>query len=157
MKIVKSKGDQSNDRQLSSYTPVRSVFDDFFRTPSLIDEMFNRSVMPSYSSLSADVWEEGDNLFVKMALPGVKKEDINIEIDADTIRISGGAKKEESSDKDDKKYYFRSLDTQFEQAFNLPSMVNVDKAEASFQDGILNIKLPKADEYKPKKLEVKAG
>lgn len=153
MKITKRKDNDNNQITTASYSPVRSMFDEFFRMPSLVDEMFNRSMMPSYSSLSADVWEEDDNFFVKMALPGVSKDDVEIEIDADVIRIKGG-KKVEKKDDNKKKYYFRSLDTQFEQAFNLPTVVDAEKAEAKFKDGVLEVKLPKADQYKPKKISV---
>lgn len=153
MKITKRNNNDNNQLATTSYSPVRSMFDDFFRMPSLIDEMFNRTMMPSYSTLSADVWEEDDNFFVKMALPGVTKEDVEIEIDADTIRIKGGKKVEEKEDTK-KKYYFRSLDTQFEQSFNLPTVVDADKAQATFKDGVLEVKLPKAEAYKPKKVEI---
>lgn len=155
MKITKRNNNDNTALANVQYTPVRSIFDDFFRMPSLFDEMLNRSVMPSYSSLSADIWEEGDTFFVKMALPGVTKDDISIEIDADVIRIKGGKKQEEKQDSK-KRYYFRSLDTQFEQAFNLPTVVDADKAQASFKDGVLEIKLPKAEQYKPKKVSISA-
>ena len=153
MKITKKSTEGANTLANPTYTPIRSVFDYFFRFPSIMDEMFNRSLMPSYTSLSADLWEEEDNFFVKMALPGVSKEDIDIEIDADTIRIKGG-RKEEEKDESKKKYYFRSLDTQFEQIFNLPTIVDSEKTEASFKDGILTVKLPKAEQYKPKRVEI---
>jgi len=137
----------------TTYTPVRSIFDDFFFTPSLVDEFFSRPAMPRYVNPSADIWEEDNNFFVKMALPGVKKEDIDIEVEADYIRIKGNSKKEEKSD-EKKKYYYKSLDTQFEQTFNLPTAVNASKVEASFKDGILEVKLPKAEEYKAKKISI---
>lgn len=153
MKITKRNNNDANQLVTTTYSPVRSMFDDFFRMPSLIDEIFNRSMMPNYSTLSANVWEENDNFFVRMALPGVSKENVEIEIDADTIRIKGGAKVEEKEDTK-KKYYFRSLDTQFEQSFNLPTVVDADKAQATFKDGVLEVKLPKAEAYKPKKVEI---
>ncbi len=89
-----------------------------------------------------------------MALPGVNKENIDIEVEADYIRIKGGQKKEEKDDSK-KKFYFKSLETQFEQTFNLPTAVDASKVEASFKDGILEVKLPKAEEYKPKKISIK--
>ncbi len=153
MKITKRNNNDNTQLATTSYSPVRSMFDDFFRMPSLIDEMFNRSVMPSYSSLSADVWEEDDSFFVKMALPGVTKDDVEIEVDADVVRIKGGKKVEEKED-NKKKYYYRSLDTQFEQAFNLPTVVDAEKVEAKFKDGVLEVKLPKAEQYKPKKISI---
>lgn len=155
MKITKRNNNDNTQLATNSYSPVRSMFDDFFRMPSVFDEMFNRSVMPSYSSLSADVWEEEDNFFVKMALPGITKDEVEIEVDADVVRIKGDKKLEEKEDKK-KKYYFRSLDTRFEQAFNLPTVVDAEKVEAKFKDGVLEVKLPKAEQYKPKKITVKS-
>lgn len=153
MKITKRKDDNRQLATTTNYTPVRSIFDDFFRMPTLMDEMFGRSTMPNYSSLSADVWEEGDNFFVKMALPGIDKKDVDIEIDADVVRIKGGSKEKEEQNSG-KKFYLRTLDSQFEQSFNLPTVVDADKAEATFKDGVLELKLPKAEQYKPKKVSI---
>jgi len=102
----------------------------------------------------ADVWEEWDNYFVKMALHGISKKDITIELDGDMVIIKG-ERKEEEEEEGKRKYYFRSLESQFEQVFNLPTVIDADKAEASVKDGVLLIKLPKAKEYMPKKVEIK--
>ncbi|HKM20187.1 MAG TPA: Hsp20/alpha crystallin family protein [Candidatus Dojkabacteria bacterium] len=152
MKDVKRK--DGTQLPISRYTPVRSIFDDFFGMPSLMDDFFVRPSMQRYPNISADIWEEDDNFFVKMALPGVKKEEIDIEVEADYVRIKGGQKKEEKDDTN-KKYYFKSLETQFEQTFNLPTAVDASKVEASFKDGVLEVKLPKADEYKARKISIK--
>lgn len=141
MKIVRK---EDKPTVVNTYTPVRSLIDDFF----MMDDFFNR---PMVTSLNADVWEEDENVMIKMALPGVKKEDISIEINADMITIKGGSKREEE---DSKRYYFKSLETHFEQCFNLPAVVDADKAEANYSDGILSVKLPKAEEYKPKSIKV---
>jgi HSP20 family protein len=148
MKIVKR--DNGKRSYPSTYTPVRSIFDDFF-APTLWDDFFTT---PSLSNLSADVWEEKDEIFVKMALPGIKKDDIKITINEDNISIKGQSKDEEKEDKD-KKYYFRSMETSFEQSFNLPTKVNPDDVDAKFKDGVLTVKLPKADEVKPREIEIK--
>ena len=150
MKIIKR--DDNRRSYPSVYTPFRSVLDDFF-PPTIMDDFFVSQ--PSISSLSADIWEEKENLFVKMALPGVKKEDIKITINEDNISITGQTKREEEEKNDEKKYYFRSLESSFEQSFNLPTKVNPDSVEAEFKDGILTVKLPKADEVKPREIEIK--
>lgn len=151
MKDIKRK--DGTQMPITTYTPIRSIFDDFFTMPSLIDDVFARPVMQRYTNLSADIWEEDNNFFVKMALPGVEKGDIDIEVDADYIRIKGGRKSEEKEDSK-KKFYYKSLETQFEQTFNLPTAVDASKVEASFKDGILEVKLPKAEEYKPRKINI---
>jgi HSP20 family protein len=149
MKIVKR--DDSKRSYPTTYTPFRSIFDDFF-TPSIWDDFF--TTQSSFSNLSADIWEEKDDIFVKMALPGIKKEDIKITINEDNISIRGQSKEKEEDEKE-KRYYFRSMDTSFEQSFNLPTKVNPDKVDAEFKDGVLKVKLPKADEVKPREIEIK--
>lgn len=119
-----------------------------------MDEFFVRPSMPRYPNISADIWEEDDNFFVKMALPGVNKENIDIEVEADYVRIGRWSEKEEKDDSK-KKFYFKSLETQFEQTFNLPTAVDASKVEASFKDGVLEVKLPKAEEYKARKISIK--
>lgn len=149
MKIIKR--DENRRSYPSIYSPFRSVFDDFF-TPTIWDDTF--VTQPTLASIAADIWEEKEDIFVKMALPGVKKEDIKITINEDNITIAGQTKKEEESDKE-KKYYFRSMESSFEQSFNLPTKINPDSVEAEFKDGVLQVKLPKADEVKPREIEIK--
>lgn len=151
MKII-SKKQEDTPSNLSSYTPIRSIFDDFFRFPTFTDDFFLRPSL-GVSNISADVWEEGDNVMVKMALPGVNKDDIKIDVERDSVRISGHTKKEEKEDSN-KKYYFRSMESSFEQSFNLPAMIDTEKVEATFKDGVLEVKLPKAEQYKPKQIKV---
>ena len=147
MKIIKQ---EPNNKTYPTYMPLRSIFDDFF-TPSIWEAPFI-----SQSLTSADVWEEKDDVYVKMALPGVNKEDIKISIMEDSINISGQTKKEEETEKNkEKKYYYRSTESSFEQSFNLPTKIQSDKAEAEFKDGVLTVKLPKADAVKPKEIEIK--
>jgi len=152
MKIVKRN--DSKGSYPSTYTPFRSIFDDFL-APTVWEDFFS-TTQPSFSNLSADIWEEKEDLFVKMALPGIKKDDIKITINEDNISISGQTKEEqEQKEEDERKYYFKSLESSFQQSFNLPMKVDPDKADAEFKDGVLTIKLPKADEIKPKEIEIK--
>lgn len=148
MKIIKRK----NDSLSPVYTPMRSILDDFFATPALLDSFLGGPF--TSKDISVDVWEEGDTFHIKMALPGVDKDDVQIEVTDESITVKGHTKKEEKSDKD-KKYYYKTLETSFEQTFNLPGKVDADKAEASYKDGILTLSLPKSEDTKPKKIEVK--
>lgn len=144
MKIVRRDTSNSN----RDYYPIRSIFDEFF-TPSIWEDFPTVSSTPS-----ANVWEEGDNIHVEMSMPGVEKEDIDITITKDTVSISGSRKVEEKED-DKKKYYYKSMESSFEQRFNLPTLVNSDKAEAELKDGVIHLTLPKAEEVKPKQIEIK--
>jgi HSP20 family protein len=145
MQIIKR---DNNTRNYPTYFPFRSVFDDFF-TPSIWEERI------PISSPSVDLWEEKENIFVKMALPGIKKEDIKITVEEDRVSISGQTKKAEEQKEKEKKYYYRSMESSFEQSFNLPTKIDANKVEAEFKDGVLEIKLPKIDVVKPKTIEIK--
>ena len=145
MQIVKREDPRK--RGYAKYYPIRSVFDDFF-TPSLWEDRLAEPM----TSLSADIWEEKDNIFVKMAMPGVKKEDIKITVNEDNLSISGHTKSEEEKKDDEKRYYFRSMESSYSQSFNLPTKVDPDKIEAKFEDGVLSVKLPKAEEVKPRQI-----
>ncbi|MFZ5425060.1 MAG: Hsp20/alpha crystallin family protein [Patescibacteria group bacterium] len=146
MKIIK------RNNRVPQFNPMRSMLDDFFAFPSMLDEMLESSY--TSKNISVDIWEEDDKYFVKMAIPGVAKEDINITINADYITIKGSTKKEEKED-DKKKYYYKTLETAFEQTFNLPAKVDSDNADAKYENGVLTLTLPKASDVKPKTLEVK--
>lgn len=149
MKIVKRKDSNPN---LTQYTPMRSMLDDFFTSPSFIDDFFNQSY--SSKNLFVDVWEEDDKFFVKMAMPGVDKESINITTSDDSITITGSSSKKEE-DKSNRKYYYKAMESSFEQTFNLPTKIDADKADATYSDGVLTVVLPKSEEVKPKKIEIK--
>lgn len=142
MKIVR----RDNTNPNRNYYPIRSIFDDFF-TPTIWEDFHT-------STPSANVWEEDNTVHVEMALPGVKKDDINITITEDSVSISGATKTEEKEE-DKRKYYYQSMESSFEQTFNLPTKVDSEKSDAKLEDGILHIALPKADEVKPKKIEIK--
>jgi HSP20 family protein len=141
MKIVKR--DNSN----RNYIPVRSIFDDFF-TPSIWEDFPMISQGPS-----ANLWEEDDAIHVEMAVPGLKKENIDIDITSDSVRISGSTKSEEKEESK-KKYYYKSMETSFEQSFNLPTKVDSGKSKAKLENGVIHITLPKAEEVKPKKITI---
>ncbi|BCX13886.1 MAG: 18 kDa heat shock protein [Candidatus Dojkabacteria bacterium] len=143
---------RNNPTVRKDYFPItlKSIFDEL--TNPFFDVLGDLEI--SNIDTSADVWEEGDSYFIKMALPGIKKDKINVEIDADVVRITAGEKNEEKKEEKGRKYFYRSMSSYFEQTFNLPTPVDSEKAEASFKDGVLEIKLPKAESYKPKKLSI---
>jgi HSP20 family protein len=100
--------------------------------------------------------EASDAYYIEVELPGVKKEDINIDINDNTLTISGERKVKEEH-KEDTFYKVESYYGRFERSFALPEDVDVEKIEAEFKDGILEIKIPKIVkvENKPKRIEIK--
>jgi HSP20 family protein len=146
MKIVKI----NQKPQDSIYTPVRSLMDDFFNFPTRWDDLYLRD----FDNLSANIWEEDNKIFIKMAMPGIKKEDIKISVSGDTLNIEGQSNEEK--EEKEKKYFLKTFQSaSYSQSFNLPSLVNPDNVEAKFEDGVLTVTLPKAKESQTKQISIK--
>lgn len=123
----------------------------------LFDEsLFRREFLleKEAAAMPLDIYEEGNNLVVKASMPGLKPEDIKIEVRGDMLRITGEAKKEE--EKKERNYHLREHRyTRFERSVTLPSEVLTDKAEAIFENGVLTLTLPKAEVAKAKAIPIK--
>ena len=104
---------------------------------------------------AVDMYQTQDDIVVKAAVPGVKPEDIDIAVTGDILTIKGELKEEEKVEEGN---YLRQERRygQFMRELALPTQVNADKAKAEFEHGVLTLRLPKAEEVKPKSIRVKA-
>jgi HSP20 family protein len=142
--------------------PEVSKWSSFDRLNSLRDEM-NRLFDFSWPSRdtglfsgwspSLDVWDDKDNLVVKVELPGLKKEEINISLHEGVLTVSGerkhGVEKKEGQSFRSERYFGK-----FQRSVTLPTPVDAGKVNASYKDGVLTVELPKAEEAKPKQIAV---
>jgi HSP20 family protein len=105
-------------------------------------------------SLAIDLYETDEAFVVKAAAPGIKPEDIEIQVTNNVLTVRGETKEEE---KEEGARYHRVERRygRFERSVALPTRVNADEVEATLEDGILTIEVPKAEEVKPKKITVK--
>jgi HSP20 family protein len=104
---------------------------------------------------SVDMFETDAEVVIKAALPGMKAEDVQINVTGEMLTIKGETT--EKADVKEKAYHIREQRTGgFERTISLPTAVVSDKAKAEFEDGILTVSLPKAEEVKPKTITVKA-
>jgi HSP20 family protein len=101
-----------------------------------------------------DIYEEKDDIVVKAELPGMTKEDIEVDISNSHLTLKGEKKKEEKIEEEDYFACERSYGA-FHRSLELPTDVQADKVKASFKNGILEIKLPKTEEAKTKEVKVK--
>ena len=117
-----------------------------------IDEEYDNAVwMPL-----TDISEDNDNFYLKADLPGIKKEDVKISYTVGTISISG----ERSQEKETKEKKFHRIERsygKYYRSFNVPTEIKEDKIKAEFKDGQLTITIPKADEVKPKEIDIKVS
>jgi HSP20 family protein len=109
----------------------------------------------SAEALAVDMYETDQDVIVKSSVPGVKAEDIDITITGDTLTIKGETKAEE---KVEKANYFRQERRYgaFSRSVTLPTTIVAEQAKAEFDNGVLTLTLPKAEEVKPKSIKVKA-
>ncbi|MFQ6059246.1 MAG: Hsp20/alpha crystallin family protein [Anaerolineae bacterium] len=105
--------------------------------------------------LPIDMYETEDHVVVKTAVPGVKPEDIDITITGDTLTIKGETKAEEEIKRENYIRQERRYGA-FSRSVSLPAGLETDQAEATFENGILTLTIPKAEEVKPKVIKVKA-
>lgn len=125
----------------------------------LFDSPLNELTSSSQQFLSGwlpmiDLYEKPDHLVLTAELPGMKKEDIDISLHGDVLTLSGERKEEATFDKAETYRSERFLG-RFQRTLTLPVAVNGSKVQASYKDGILTVTLPKAEEAKPKQIEVK--
>lgn len=102
---------------------------------------------------SMEMFDEEDRFVVKAELPGTKEKDVDISVSDNFLTVRG--EKKSASDVKEEDYHFseRSYGS-FCRSITLPSSVNIDKISASFEDGVLEIDLPKSVEVKPKKIAI---
>ena len=126
------------------------LFEDSFVRPSRVLTALGEAAAPAL-----DVYQTPNEVVVKAALPGMKPEDINIDITGDTLTIKGETKAEQEIKKEDYLYQERRFGA-FSRTVVLPGGLQPDKAEATMEDGVLTLTIPKAEEVKPKAIKVKA-
>lgn len=133
---------------VSMQREINNMFDRFFG-----DDVATDSAKLTTWAPAVDIAEHDDEYVVKVELPGVAKDEVKITLESNILTISG----EKRQDKESKKENVHRMERvygSFQRSFTLPSTVRSEKIDAFFRDGILNISLPKAEEAKPKQIEV---
>ncbi|MCD6283386.1 Hsp20/alpha crystallin family protein [bacterium] len=126
---------------------MEQLFEDFFGTST------EGAKLTEWSPL-VDIKEEDNGFKVKVDLPGMDKDDICIEVDGNRLAISGERKFEQEEKKENYHFVERSYG-KFYRSFTLPAIVQADKIDATYKDGVLEVNLPKKEEVKPKKVTIK--
>src|ERR1700730_17486824 len=105
---------------------------------------------------AVDVFEDADNVQLKVEVPGVDPKDIQIQVEGNTLTIRG----ERRLEKEDKRENYQRIERvygAFSRTFTLPSIVDVEHISAEGKDGVLRVVLPKKAETKPRQIKVQAG
>ena len=136
------------------FLTLRNEIDRLFEAP--LSELARTSHLLSGSTPAVDVFEDKDNFVVKAELPGMKKEDIVVSLHDDSLSISGERKNETRSE-DAEVYRSERFFGQFQRTVMLPATVAAEKIKAEYQNGVLTVTLPKAEEAKPKQIDVQVN
>jgi HSP20 family protein len=106
--------------------------------------------------LAVDVAENKDDFIVKASVPGINPDDLDVSYSDDTLTIRGEIKTENEVKED--QYHIRERRYgSFSRSITLPTKIKGDAIEASYQNGVVILRLPKAEEVKPKRIEIKVG
>ncbi len=143
---------------LTRWEPVREMMTLREAMDRLFDDAFTRPLSVrdgGWSTPAIDMYQTDDEVVVKAALPGFNADEVQINVTGDLLTIRGEMKSEE--EQKEKSWHIREHRwDSFERSISLPTDVVSDRADAAFENGILTIKLPKAEEVKPKTITVKA-
>ncbi|MDP8923620.1 MAG: Hsp20/alpha crystallin family protein [Chloroflexota bacterium] len=103
-----------------------------------------------------NVYEEGDNLVVEAQLPGMRPEDLDINVEQGVLTISGQTKAEE--ERKERNYLVREHRTgRFSRSLRLPATYNADACQANFEHGVLRLAFPKSEAAKPRRIQIGGG
>jgi HSP20 family protein len=127
------------------------LFEDSFVSPLTLRSYNGEAPAPAL-----DVHQTADEIVVTAALPGVKPDDVDITITGQTLSIRGEFKADEKVERDQYLYRERRHGS-FHRQLQLPVRVQGDAASATFEDGVLTLRIPKSEDVKPRQIQVKAA
>ncbi len=131
---------------------------------SAMDRLFEETWQPLFdnrstgiNSLALDVDETDSTYTVTTELPGVKPENIHVKLDGDYLMIEGEIPTEETQEEGTRSLMRERRYGRFTRSIRLPLAVDSDKVEATYEDGLLKLTLPKSETAQPRQIPVKSG
>ena len=147
MNLIKRR---RNPSELGLRSEVDNLFDRFFSDWPMGPGMLRGEYWPAM-----DFGEEGNKLIVKAELPGLRAEDVEIDVSGDTLTIAG-EKKTDKQEEQENLFHRERRYGSFRRTVQLPSNIDADNVEAEFHDGVLTVTLPKDEKSMPKRIPVKS-
>jgi HSP20 family protein len=147
---------QTSSKPNSLMTPFRALraeFDDLFNR--LAADWDGRKWLTSELHPACDLSETADAFQIRMDVPGIKPDDITVQVTGDSAQISG-ERKEEKEEKGKAYHRLERRSGAFSQMLRLPSAVNEEKVQADFSEGVLTVTLPKTEATKTRTVKVKS-
>jgi len=139
---------QKQPVRTNSFPAFNDLFSDFFE--GVVNSDFRR-----WTNAAINIREDDNNYFLEVAAPGVKKEDFKLKVEDNVLHISASSQKNEEETKNGGRYTRREFScSSFSRSFTLPETIQIDGIQATYENGIMHIRLPKRDEAKPKSREI---
>lgn len=140
-----------------AWSPFREVgWGRPWRLDRLLDELIGeRGWAPQATVVAMDCSEDDKSYIITAELPGAKREDIHIDLQDDMLTIRGEKKSEREGKTDHRRWAERTYGS-FSRSFRIPGNALADRVEASFDDGVLTVTLPKTEESKPRPVTIKS-
>jgi len=137
-----------------NYRPFNNNFNTWFEDAF---ESLNSSELETGTWLpKVDIYETDERYVINAEIPGLKKEDIDIDLKENTLTIKGEKKFEEKTEKDNYVRVERRYGT-FQRSFALSENADAEKINASYSNGVLKVSIPKKEEAKPKQIKVEVN
>jgi HSP20 family protein len=139
--------------------PAQDLFSGLSRLNRIMDEAlgsWNGGSVASAWLPACDVVEDKDHLKIALELPGVRPEDVKVSVENNVLTIRG-EKRQESEDKGQRWHRYERSYGAFERTFTLPGTVDSDRVQATANDGVLTLVLPKSERAKPREIPVKTA
>ena len=135
---------------LSLRDAMNRLMEESFVLPSMIGEV--RGSGRSWG-LAVDMYETNDNLVVKASVPGIKPEQLDVTVQGETLTIKGETQEEQQREQG--RYHVRERrQGAFSRTLTLPFPIQSDNVQATFDNGVLTLTLPKAEEIRPRNIKV---
>lgn len=136
---------------LDRWSTLRNEIDNLFESPFFSSSAGQSQLFTGWSP-ALDLYQTNDDLVAVVELPGMRKDDIELSLHDGMLTISGERKSEKAEG--EKAARSERFIGKFRRSVSLPTRVDANKVTATYQDGILTVTLPKAEEVKPKQIQV---
>ncbi|MDD2766132.1 MAG: Hsp20/alpha crystallin family protein [Opitutaceae bacterium] len=130
---------------------LNSIFQDFARPDEASEALAAGNFVPA-----VDVYEDAEKLVLKLEVPGIRREDLDIRVEGRVLTVKG-ERKFESEEKEENFHRIERRFGSFVRSFTLPSTVNTEKVDATSADGVLSISFAKKPEAQPKQIQVQVA
>ncbi len=137
--------------------PTQDVLSGLSRLSRLMDDAlagFDGEAVGSAWTPTVDVREDRDHVVIAMDLPGVRPEDVKISLENQVLTVRG-ERQQVSEQKEERWHRWERSYGSFERSFTLPSTVDADRIEATTDNGVLTLRLPKSEKARPREIQVR--